>query len=375
MRNINLSKPYIADQAINKVASVIRSGWLTQGREVTEFEAAIRKKLGINYAVAVNSATSGLHASLLSLGVGEGDEVIIPSFTWVATANVVELCGAKPLFVDIDLETFNANIDQIVDKITKRTKAIIIVHLFGKPFDILSLKLKLNKNIPIIEDAACALGASINGITCGTMGKIGVFSFHPRKSITTGEGGMIVTNHEGLYKHMNMLRNHGQDCTKMNTKPSTMFDCLVVGFNFRMTDFQAALGISQFLQLDQIIDYRKALAAFYKEKLSSCRLMILPSEEDNERHAWQAYVILVPSELRDGIMDKLYIAGIETRPGTHAVHTLSYYKNKYNFLPEDFPNTYKAFSSTISLPFHNYMTKEDIEYVSDHLLKAIHDLQ
>ena len=375
MHNINLSKPCITDQAIDEAVSVLKSGWLTQGKKVAELEDRIKSSIGVNYALAVNSATSGLHGALLSLGVGEGDEVIVPSFTWVATANVVELCGAKPVFVDIEPETFNAGLENILNKTTKKTKAIIIVHLFGKPFDIANLKSKLNRNIPIIEDSACALGASINGIACGTMGEIGVFSFHPRKSITTGEGGVVVTNDEGFYNHMNMLRNHGQDCTRINTRPSDMFDCPIVGFNFRMTDFQAALGIPQFLQLDRMIEYRKNLVALYKEKLSDCRLITLPSEEENERHAWQSYVVSVPADQRDIIMDKLAAVGVETRPGTHAVHTLSYYKNRYNFRQEDFPNAYGAFISTISLPLHNYITKEDIEYIAKNIIKAKNDLQ
>lgn len=376
MKKINLSKPYITDQAINEVVSVLESGWLTQGRKVLEFEDLVKDSLEVPYALAVNSATSGLHIALLSLGIGNGDEVIVPSFTWVATANVVELCRAKPVFVDIDSHTFNANLEQILFKITDRTKAIIIVHLFGKPFDVGELKSKLNRDIPIIEDAACALGASINGKKCGSMGEIVVFSFHPRKSITTGEGGMVVTSNPTLYAQMNMLRNHGQDCTTSNSAPWEMFDCPIVGFNFRMTDLQAALGIPQFLQLIQIIDYRKLLANLYKEKLSNCSLIQLPNEAHNERHSWQSYVISILCQgKRNEIMQKLSTVGIETRPGTHAVHTLSYYKNKYSFLPEDFMNSYNAFNSTISLPLHNHMTEEDVEYVSKNFIEVVNAVQ
>lgn len=376
MRKINLSKPYIEDQALDSVVSVIKSGWLTQGRKVEEFETAIKNKLNVKYALAVNSATSGLQAALLALGIAEGDEVIVPSFTWVATANVVELCGGIPIFVDIDLETFNALADQVIHKVTHKTKAIIVVHLFGKPFDVLNLKAKLLRNIPIIEDTACALGASINGGKCGTVGDIGVFSFHPRKSITTGEGGVIITNNEHVYQHMSMLRNHGQDCTLVNNNaPWHMFDCPVVGFNFRMTDFQAALGIPQLVQLDQIIEYRKKLVSLYKNKLSQCSLIRLPSEKENEKHAWQSYVVQVPSEIRNTMMSQLASIGVETRPGTHAVHMLSYYKNKYGFISEDFPNTHSAFLCSISLPLHNHMTTDDVEYVSDNLLRIVHDSQ
>ncbi len=376
MRKINLSKPYIEDQALDSVVSVIKSGWLTQGEKVEEFETAIKNKLNVKYALAVNSATSALQAALLALGIAEGDEVIVPSFTWVATANVVELCGGIPIFVDIDLETFNALADQVIHKVTHKTKAIIVVHLFGKPFDVLNLKAKLLRNIPIIEDAACALGASINGEKCGAVGDIGVFSFHPRKSITTGEGGVIVTNNEHVYKHMSMLRNHGQDCTPVNNNaPWHMFYCPIVGFNFRMTDFQAALGIPQLVELDEIIEYRKKLVSLYQHKLSQCTLIGLPNEKENEKHAWQSYVVQVPLEIRNTVMSRLASLGVETRPGTHAVHMLSFYKNKYGFVSEDFPNTHNAFLCSISLPLHNHMTTDDVAYVSDNLLRIVHDSQ
>lgn len=373
MRKISLSKPCISEESINDVVHVLKSGWLTQGKKVVEFENQIKQELGVQYALAVNSATSGLHIALLSLGVGIGDEVIVPAFTWVATANVVELCGAKPIFVDIDPRTLNADLNQILLKITSKTKAIIVVHLFGKPFNVEILKEKLPINIPIVEDAACALGASIEEKFCGAMADIGVFSFHPRKSITTGEGGLVVTNNVELHKEMNMLRNHGQDCTQRQTSPADMFDCPIVGFNYRMTDFQAALGVQQFSQLNPMIDYRKRISHVYEAKLSTSTEIGLPCENAQERHSWQSYVVSISSqEKRDDIMIALSVAGIETRPGTHAVHLLSYFKKKYDLKAEHFPNSYNAFKSTISLPLHNHMTADDAVYVSENFLEIIH---
>jgi dTDP-4-amino-4,6-dideoxygalactose transaminase len=375
MRKINLSKPYITVQCIDEVVSVLKSGWLTQGKKVSDFENEIKKELHTKYALAVNSATSGLHIALLSLGIGKGDEVIIPSFTWVATANVVELCGAKPIFVDIDCDTLNANLYQILSKVNKKTKAVIIVHLFGKPFDILALRSKLSSEIFIVEDAACALGALMGGNACGTIGNVGVFSFHPRKSITTGEGGMVVTNESALYEKMSMLRNHGQNLVRADISPSAMYDCPIVGFNYRMTDIQAALGLQQFLQLEKFIEDRKKLASEYARHLLGCKFIKLPFEGDLERHSWQSYVIFISyQERRDEIMLKLANDGIETRPGTHAVHTLSYFKEKYNLLPEDFPTSYSALKSTISLPLHNNMTHEDVRYVSEKFLEIVYAL-
>jgi len=376
MRIVKLSKPYINQEAINGVIEVLQSGWLTQGPKVALFEESFKKYLGASCALAVNSATSGLHIALLSLGVGVGDEVILPSFTWVATANVVEQCGAKPVFVDIDLATFNTNLDQVLSKISEKTKAIIIVHLFGKPFDIEELKIKLPRSIPIIEDAACAAGASINNQYCGMMGNVGVYSFHPRKSITTGEGGMVVTNINDIYKKMNMLRNHGQDVSYKEETPSFMFDCPIVGFNYRMTDFQAVLGLEQFKDIDKLIQYRDSLASRYYMNLNKILGIALPIQENMEKHSWQSYVILILDlSLREKIMLGLTKFGIETRPGTHAVHLLKYYKDRYDLNPEDFPCAYQAFRSSIALPLHNGMTIEDIDYVSEKLAEVIYALQ
>jgi len=376
MYNIKLSRPCIDSECIEQVVSVLKSGWLSQGSKVFEFEDAIKKQLNIDYSLAVNSATSGLHIALLALGVGQGDEVIVPAFTWVATANVVELCGAKPVFVDIDLETFNTNPNKILLKITKKTKAIIIVHLFGKPFDVILLRSFLPTRIYIIEDAACALGARVNGNYCGTTGDVGVFSFHPRKSITTGEGGMVITKNRDIYDRMNMLRNHGQDTRHKENSPSFMFDCPIVGFNYRMTDFQAALGLPQLKKLNAVIEYRKSLAVLYRKRLSNNSGIYLPNEENFETHAWQSYVISVmPRSIRDEIMLKLAEEGVETRPGTHAVHTLTYYKNTYNLDPGNFQNAYEAFRTTISLPLHNLMTFKDVYYISDRLMEIIDAIQ
>lgn len=375
MRVVKLSKPHITQEAIKSVVAVLESGWLIQGPKVTIFEQNFKEYVGSSYALAVNSATSGLHIALLSLGVGAGDEVIVPSFTWVATANVVEQCGARPIFVDIDLETFNANSDQIVAKISSKTKAVIIVHLFGKPFDVKELKLKLPK-IPIIEDAACAAGSKVNDQYSGAMSDIGVYSFHPRKSITTGEGGMVVTNDAKLYNMMNMLRNHGQDVLHKEPTPSFMFDCPVVGFNYRMTDFQAALGLEQFKELAKLINDRDLLASCYAKNLSKISGIKLPTQENMEQHSWQSYVILILDPLlRDEIMSRLAQFGIETRPGTHAVHVLKYYRDRYELKPEDFPCAYQAFKSSIALPLHNQMTLEDVDYVSEKLIEVIHALQ
>jgi perosamine synthetase len=372
MQKISLSKPYISQKAIKRVVDVLESSWLTQGPVVADFENEFKQYIGTTNALAVNSATSGLHIALLSLGIGTGDEVIVPAFSWVATANAVELCGAKPVFVDIDLDTLNANPEQILLKVTDKTKAIILVHLFGKAFDVQALKDKLPDHVAVVEDAACAAGAKINGKYCGSIGDIGVFSFHPRKSITTGEGGMVVTNNSKLYHHMSMLRNHGQDTEYREDTPAYMFDCPLVGLNYRMTDFQAALGIEQLYEIDDLIRYRDTLANRYLERLNHVANVKLPSKGKIGNHSWQSFVVLLDNvAFRDNIMQDLKNNGIETRPGTHAIHCLKYYRDRYDFKSEDYPNVYKAFRSSISLPLHNHMTIDDVDYVSQKLTEVL----
>lgn len=371
MRKISLSKPYIPETAIDSVVDVLKSGWITQGARVCEFENNVAKFLGVEYAIAVNSATAGLHASLVSLGIAAGDEVILPSFTWVSTANVVEMCGAKVVFADIDSDSYNVSEEDILSKITPKTKAVIPVHLFGSPFNVSSLKKQLPKSVFIVEDAACALGSKYNKFYAGTQGDIGVFSFHPRKSITTGEGGMIVTNNESLYQKILMLRNHGQSYCSSKNSLAEMSDCPVLGYNYRITDIQAALGISQLNMLDEFIGYRKNLAKVYFTYLSEDKRIKLPFLSKNESHSWQSFVVSIPKESRNHIIDFLTTQDIETRPGTHAVHNLSYYKNKYNTTNMSCPNAYEANKSTIALPMHNHLTEVDIKFVSDKLLEAI----
>lgn len=371
MRIIKLSKPCVNQDAINKVFGVLESGWLTQGPLVAEFEQNFKSYVGSQQALAVNSATSGLHIALLSCGIGAGDEVIVPAFTWVATANVVELCNAKPVFVDIDLNTLNTTTEAILAKVTPKTKAVIVVHLFGKPFDVAALRTKLPSNIRIIEDAACAAGATVNGQQCGTMGDIGVYSFHPRKSITTGEGGMVVTDNADLAHQMSMLRNHGQDTSYRENRPDFMYDCPVVGFNYRMTDIQAALGIEQLKEINDFIAYRSSLVQEYAKHLAGFKKITLPVELSMEKHSWQSYVIVTDTALRNIIMEQLHAYGIETRPGTHAVHVLKYYKDKYQLKETDLPFAYQALSSTIALPLHSNMQVDDVAYVSEKLIEVI----
>ncbi|MBL79468.1 MAG: perosamine synthetase [Nitrosomonadaceae bacterium] len=370
-RNIAISLPATGEDEWQAVRETILSGWLTQGPKVAEFEKRFAERHKVNHALAVTSCTTGLHLILAAMEIGPGDEVIVPAFTWIATANVVLHCGATPVFVDVCKKTFNMDPAQILKKVTKRTKAIIPVHLFGLCVDIDDIKSIIPTHIKIIEDAACAVGASYNGKWAGTLGDAASFSFHPRKSITTGEGGMITTNNTKLAQHMSQMRNHGASIAEeqrhKGQKPYVLPDFNLLGFNYRMTDLQGSVGIKQLEKLDHFISERSKWAKYYKEKLSDIKWLFLPDEPENGNHGWQSYVINLSQESapapRNKIMKKLQEQGIATRPGTHAVHMLGLYKEKFDLHSDDFPNARDCNNNAMAIPLHNRMTKEDYDYV------------
>jgi dTDP-4-amino-4,6-dideoxygalactose transaminase len=361
------------------VKEPILSGWLTQGPQVAEFEKAFAERHRTEHALAVSSCTTGLHLILAAMGIGPGDEVIVPAFTWVATANVVLYCGAKPVFVDIELDSFNIDPAKVAEKITHRTKAILAVHLFGHPADMEGLK-KVAGSIPIVEDAACAAGAAYHGMPVGGLGLAAAFSFHPRKSVTTGEGGMVTTNDARLAETMNMLRNHGASLSEEQRhhgpQPYLLPEFNLMGFNYRMTDLQGAIGKVQFRKLDDFINEREAWARYYIDELAAIPWLRLPKLHDKAviKHGWQSFVTLVDPKKapkpRNEIMKFLHNNGIATRPGTHAVTTLGFYVNKLNVNPNDFPQARFAQEQTLAIPLHNKMVKEDYTYVAE-VLKSV----
>ncbi len=376
-RNIAISLPVTGEEEWQAMREPLMSGWITQGPKVAEFEKAFAKRHNAKHALAVTSCTTGLHLALAGLGVSEGDEVIIPAFTWVATANVVLYCNATPVFVDVDPATYNIDIQKIAEKVTDKTKAIIIVHLFGRCVDMDALRNVLPEHVKIIEDAACAAGADYKGQTSGALGDVAAFSFHPRKSITTGEGGMVTTNDDALAETMNQMRNHGATLSEEQRhhgpRPYLLPEFDVLGFNFRMTDMQGAMGIVQLSKLDQFIDERSKWAAYYTEKLESIKWLTLPQPLEGSRHGWQAFVTHVNPDKaplpRNEIMERLQENGVSTRPGTHAVHMLKYYVENYGFKPEDFPGAQSCNDNTMAIPLHNRMTQEDYDYVISALLE------
>ncbi len=371
-RTIALASPAMGDDEWNAVREPIQSGWITQGPKVLEFELAFASRHRVSHAVAVSNCTTGLHLALLALGIGPGDEVIVPAFTWVSTANAVVYCGAKPVFVDIDA-SLNIDPGKIASAVTGRTKAVVAVHLFGLCADMDAVRSALPDHVNIIEDAACAAGASYRGRSAGTLASIAAFSFHPRKSITTGEGGMLTTSDEPLAERLRILRNHGMGALPAGAPLSQMAPVEVLGYNYRLTDIQAAIGLVQLKKLDTFIAERSKWASFYKSRLGGLEWLRLPDEPAEGVHAWQSYVVNLDTASapvsRDSLMGQLAEAGIATRPGTQAVHMLDFYRRTFDIKPADFPCACAAAGNTISIPLHNRMDADDYEYVADAILR------
>ena len=376
-RNIPISLPHTGEEEWLATKEPIMSGWLTAGPKVREFEEIFAKRHGVKHAMAVTSATTALHLALVALNIQSGDEVIVPAFTWISTANVVIYCGAKVVFVDVDRTTFNIDVNDLKKKITSKTKAIIPVHLFGLCADMDAVK-KVAGNIPLVEDGACAAGAGYKGNAAGSLGIIGCFSFHPRKSVTTGEGGMITTNDDKLAEVISSLRNHGASISEEQrhhgAKPYILPDFNILGYNYRMTDLQASVGIVQLKKLDLFIDEREKWAKFYNEALKDIAWLRTPVVGSDYKHGWQSYVIYIDESKapisRNDMMEKLQQMGVSTRPGTHAPHMLKYYADKYSIDPNDFPGARDCNNYSMSIPLFNKMTKEDYEYVV-YCLKSI----
>lgn len=370
-RKIQISLPSTGEDEWQAVREPLMSGWLTQGPLVTQFEKSFAERHQLGHALATTSCTTGLHLILAGTGVGPGDEVIVPAFTWVATANVVLYCGATPVLADVDRTSFNIDVADIARRVTPRTKAVIAVHLFGLCADIDALRAVLPDHVAIIEDAACAAGASYKGKPAGGLGLAAAFSFHPRKSITTGEGGMVTTNDTDLAQTMDMLRNHGASVSEeqrhRGPRPYLLPEFNLLGFNYRMTDLQAAVGNVQLTKLDKFIAERAQKARYYREQLADIPWLRTPQEPNHGAHAWQAFVCYVDPDKapmpRNAIMEKLQAQGIATRPGTHAVHMLGVYRDKLGVSADDYPGARDCDANTMAIPLHNRMSQEDYDYV------------
>ncbi len=377
---IPISQPYFGEEERRALLEPLETGWVVQGPKVAEFERRFAEYTGAPFALATTSCTTALHLSLVALGVSPGDEVIVPAFTWVATANVVEMQGARPVFVDIELDTFNIEVSQIERAITARTKAIMPVSLFGASAPMQPIMDIARKyDLKVVEDDACAVGARYHGHHAGTLADIACFSFHPRKAITTGEGGMVITSDQPIADQIRSLRDHGASksdlARHLGARSYLLPDFNVVGYNYRMTDLQGALGVAQMARLEWILQQRIRLARCYDAALSGLSWLRPPVLPKDCCHGYQAYVCLFQPESpnignvarlnaqRNALMDKLEVDGIATRPGTHAVHMLGFYRDKYGIKAEDYPNALLADQLTLTLPLYAQMTPEEQQYV------------
>lgn len=363
---VPVTKPYFTAAEAEAVAKVLESGWVSQGPRVGEFEEVFAHYVGAKYAVATSSCTAALHLALVSLGIGEGDEVLVPAFTYVATANAVEYCRAKPVFVDIDLATFNMDCNQIKAKITRHTKAILPVHLFGLSADMDPIMEVARKHgLFVIEDAACAVGSRYKGRHVGIFGEAGCFSFHPRKIITTGEGGMITTDNAHLSERLRSLRSHAANVSDLERHTGRGFALPAfteLGYNYRMTDLQAVVGLTQMEKLEEILKRRIRIAEEYTVALGEVEWLRVPCVPPGWVHPFQSYVILIESEAphsRDEVAERLGSLGIATRQGTHAVHALGYYRDRYGLHPKDYPVAWSADRWTLTLPLFPQMTEDE----------------
>ena len=370
-RQIQISLPSTGEEEWQATREPLMTGWLTQGPKVAAFEKAFAERHGVRHALATTSCTTGLHLILAAMGIGPGDEVIVPAFTWVATANVILYCGATPVLADVDRTTYNIDMVDVARKLSPRTKAVIAVHLFGLCVDMDALRSVLPEGMPIIEDAACASGASYKGVPAGGLGLAAAFSFHPRKSITTGEGGMVTTQDEQLADTANMLRNHGASISEeqrhKGPRPYLLPEFNLLGFNYRMTDLQGAVGLVQLGKLDSFIDERDHWARWYMQELAAIPWLRMPQRAADGRHAWQAFVTYVdPARAplpRNDIMERLQRQGIATRPGTHSVHLLGYYRARLGLTPDDYPGARDCDAHTMAIPLHNRMVADDYAHV------------
>lgn len=377
---IPITKAVFDESDLEMIQEPLKSGWVVQGKFVKEFEDRFAVMAKSRHAVATSSCTTALHIAVASLGINPGDEVLVPAFTWIATANCVEYMGARPVFVDIDLKTFNIDVEQIERHITPRTRAIIPVHLFGLSADMAPImEIARKHKLFVIEDAACSFDSWYRGQHTGTFGEFGAFSFHPRKAITTGEGGMITTQRDDLAALSRTLRDHGASRSDLDRHHQQYSFLLAeyhhLGYNFRMTDIQGALGVSQMKKADKIMASRREGASRYDELLKDFDWLDLPYRHEDYVHGYQSYVCLFRPEkpdlahcerlfdCRNAIMAAMESKGIITRQGTHAPPHLHYYAEKYRIAPADYPNAYLAERLSLTLPLFAGMTSEESEQV------------
>lgn len=368
--NIPLSKPYITEKDIEAVVEVLKSGHLSLGPKLKEFEEQFAKYIGVKHAIAVNSGTSGLHLAIKALDIKDGDEVITTPFSFIASANCILFERAKPVFVDINENDFNIDVTKIEAAITKKTKAILPVHVFGQTCDMDAItKIAKKHNLKIIEDSCEAIGAKYKEKMAGSFGDVSVFAFYPNKQMTTGEGGMVLTNDDDVAALCKSYRNQGRDTM-------AWLDHSRIGYNYRLSDINCTLGIEQIKKIDKILSMRKNVASMYEKKLKNVKEVILPKISKFNEESWFVYVIRVQEGIdRNKVMDMLKQRGIACNSYFPPIHLQSFYVNEFGYKKGMFPITEKVGSSTIALPFFSELSENQIDYVCDNLKEILKELK
>jgi perosamine synthetase len=372
---IPITVPYLGEDEKKRVSEVIESGWLSQGPRVAEFEEKFASCVGSGYAVATTSCTTALHSALVVSGIGPGDEVIVPSLSFIATANSVVFCGATPVFADIDPETCNIDPDKIEGLITTKTRAVMPVHQMGLPADLDYIKEIADRHgLKVIEDAACAVGSKYKGRRVGGHGNIACFSFHPRKIITTGEGGMVTTDDADIASRLKRLRHQGMSVSDLERHAANKIIIETypeIGYNYRMTDMQAAIGIEQLRKLDFIVERRRELAGVYDRGLGEVPHIRVPKVPGHVYHNYQSYWIELLDSCpidRDTLMSELLDRGIATRRGIMAIHLEPCYRRRSKTL---LPDTERITMKTLLLPLYPTIRSEEQEFVIDSVREIV----
>lgn len=370
---IQIARPYIDEADKKGVMEVLESGWLSLGPKYKEFEKNMASYTGVKYACSVSSGTAGLHLAVIALGLKEGDEVITTPFSFVASSNCLLYEKVKPVFVDIEEETFNLDPDKIEVAITKKTKAILVVHIFGQSARMDKImKIAKKYKLKVIEDSCESLGARFQDRMTGTFGDIGVYSFYPNKQMTTGEGAVIVTDSKKLYELCDSLRNQGRGLRE--SKKGKDWDWLMserMGYNYRMDEMSAGLGVTQLKKIDWMIEERRKIVDLYKKYLGDIENILIPTIGEERTHTWFVYVIRVLNNKRDKLMSDLSSSGIQVRPYLPAIHLQSFMKKMFGFKKGDFPVTERISSQTLALPFYIGLVDTDIKYIANKVKKMI----
>lgn len=366
---MRLNIPLTGAPEVDAVREVIESGYLTQGAKTAAFEEAVRGYTAARHAAAVSSATTGLHLALVALGVQPGDEVVIPGFSFPATANAVIQQGATPVFVDIDEATFNLDPALLDAAVTARTRAIMPVHAFGLCADMDAINaVAARHELPVLEDAACALGGTYGGRHAGTLGTAGVYSFHPRKIITTAEGGMITTDDDELAKRIAVLRAHGA------VRGELYMEFVEAGFNYRLSDVHAAIGLAQMTRIDDIVSGRRRAASELTSRVSDIEGVQVPTEPAGTAHTFQSYVVLLDDRIdRDEVIRRMRTRDIETTLGTYGMHLQPYFRERFGIPDEALPHTTRAHHQALTLPLYPQLTEDDMDAIADALRLSIEE--